>query len=76
MPKSKEFLDSSDSASDGESRTAAATSKKPKAKSSNDKNDVSSYRENKPIVFLLNLFFICISLQLNELKQLIKEMMV
>jgi len=76
MPKSKEFLDSSDSASDEESRTAAATSKKPKAKSSNDKNDVSNYRENKPIVFLLNLFFIYISLQLNELKQLIKEMMV
>jgi len=78
MPKSKEFIDSSDSGSDGESGTAAAaaTSKKPAAKGSNSKNDVSNFRENKSIVFLLNLFFIYISLQLNELKQLIKEMMV
>ncbi len=75
MPKSKEFIDSSDSGSDGESGTAAAaaTSKKPAAKGSNGKNDVSNFRENKSIVFLLNLFFIYISLQLNELKQVIKE---
>jgi len=72
MPKSKEFIDSSDSGSDGES--GAATSKKPAAKGSNSKNDVSNFRENKSIVFLLNLFFIYISLQLNELKQVIKGM--
>jgi hypothetical protein len=42
MPKSKEFIDSSDSDGDGESG-AAATSKKPITKGSNDKNDVSSF---------------------------------
>jgi hypothetical protein len=74
MPKSKEFIDNSDSASDEESG-ATATSKKPVAKGLNDKNDVSNFKEKKSVVFLFNRFFICISLQLNELKQMIKRMM-
>jgi len=44
MPKSKEFIDNSDSGSDEESG-ATATSKKPVAKGLNDKNDVSNFKE-------------------------------
>ncbi|UJR31059.1 hypothetical protein I4U23_018569 [Adineta vaga] len=43
MPKSKEFIDSSDSASDQES-SAVSTSKKPKSKEATHKDDSSNKR--------------------------------
>jgi hypothetical protein len=57
MPKSKEFVESSDSASDGESR-AKATSNKSKTKGSNSKNDVSSFRKILLSSYLILLLFV------------------
>ncbi len=71
MPKSKEFIESSDSDNDGKSGggAAAASSKPSKAKHSNSKNDVTSFKTNNLFFFLL-----CISLQLNDQKLMIQRM--
>jgi hypothetical protein len=70
MPKSKEFIENSDSDNDGESG-GAATSKQSKTKGSNSKNDVSSFKtKNSSLIY----FSVYISLQLNELKPMIQRM--
>jgi hypothetical protein len=56
MPKSKEFVEDSDSNSDGESG-AKATSSKLKAKDSTNKDDVSNFREKT--------FYLCIHSDFN-----------
>ena len=58
MPKSKEFVDSSDSASDQES-SAAVTSNKTKVRDSNSENHVSSFRESVFYLFLCFFDSIC-----------------
>ena len=52
MPKSKEFIESSDSDNDGES--GGATSKQSKAKGSSSKNDVNSFKTKMNLFFCLN----------------------
>jgi hypothetical protein len=79
MPKSKAFIEDSDSeesknvdknnsASD-EEFSKTSVSKKSKAKNSNTKNDVSHF--NKQLFHSIELFFLSTSHQLNELKQMI-----
>lgn len=63
MPKSREFVESSDS--DQESG-ATATSKKAKATDSSSKDHVSDSHEQYLSLFFLIRHFICISHRLNE----------